>query len=518
MDNILMIISGLLLAIGGCFALSGDLHMLQQNSYYLSRYFRWLKGSLGCYALRIFWAILLCVASLNLYTFAAASALFAIVYILSAPLKQKKAIKPLVVTARVKRQFATAGIILLGLGATGAFLWKYAICLLIIFACVTPLTACIVKLINEPIEAAVRQYYISDAKRILRRHKPMTVIGITGSYGKTGTKFALARILQEKYNVAFTPASFNTPMGVVRTIREQLKPTDDIFIVEMGAKNIGDIKEICDIVHPDMGIITSVGPQHLETFKTIDNVARTKFELADAVSKKNGRVYLNVDSEPIAAKAGEYACVRYGSKDADSVISDVTSGRYGASFILTRNGEPITLQTKLLGAHNVQNLAGIVTVAIDLGVSERDIRFAVSKLDPVEHRLQLKPFINGSVLIDDAYNANPAGSLAAVDVLASFEGCRKIIVTPGLVELGDKEYQYNFDLGKKAAELLDEVILVGEKRSVPLADGARSVDGFSEERLHVVASFKDAMTLLGGMTDSSCAVLFENDLPDNYSK
>ncbi len=517
MDIVVMIISGLLLAVGGGFALSDDLHMLQQNSYYLSRYGRWLKGSLSSLIPRICWAVLLCVASLDLYALAAASVLFAIVYILSARSKQKKAIKPLVVTARVKRQFATAGIILLGC-VVGGYFWAPAIYLLIIFACLTPLTACAVKLINEPIEAAVRQYYISDAKRILRRHKPMTVIGITGSYGKTGTKFALARILQEKYNVTFTPASFNTPMGVVRTIREQLKPTDDIFIVEMGAKNIGDIKEICDIVHPDMAIITSVGPQHLETFKTIDNVARTKFELADAVRGKNGRVYLNVDSDPIAAKADRYTCVRYGSKNADSVISDVTSGRYGASFTLTRNGESITLQTKLLGAHNVQNLAGVVTVAIDLGVSERDIRFAVSKLDPVEHRLQLKPFLNGSVLIDDAYNANPAGSMAAVDVLASFDGCRKIIVTPGLVELGDKEYQYNFDLGKKAAEVCDEVILVGEKRSVPLADGARSAAGSSTGRLHVVASFKDAMTLLNSMVDSSCAVLFENDLPDNYSK
>lgn len=517
MDAILLIIAGVLLAVGGCFALSGDLHMLQQNSYYLSRYGRWLKGSLGSFVPRLCWVVVLSVASINMYVLVAASALFALVYALSAPKKQKKAIKPLVVTARVKRQFFTAAVILLGC-AVGAYFWSYAVYLSILFACVTPLTACIVKLVNEPVEAAVRQYFIADAKWILRKHKPMTVIGITGSYGKTGTKFALARILQERYNVAFTPASFNTPMGVVRTIREQLKPTDDIFIVEMGAKNIGDIKEICDIVRPDIAIITSVGPQHLETFKTLDNVARTKFELADAVRGKGGRIYLNVDSEPIAAKAGEYTCIRYGSKDADSVISDVTSGRYGASFTLTHKGESVTLQTKLLGAHNVQNLAGVVTVATDLGVSERDIRFAVSKLDPVEHRLQLKPFINGSLLIDDAYNANPAGSLAAVDVLASFDGCRKIIVTPGLVELGDKEYQYNFDLGKKAAQSCDEIVLVGEKRSIPLADGARSVEGFSEDRLHVVPTFKDAMTLLNGMTDSECAVLFENDLPDNYSK
>ncbi len=518
MDIIVTAVAAALLAVGGAFALTSDLHMLQQNSYYLSRYGRWLAGSLKSYAVRLCWLVALALASLNIFALAAIAAVFAVSYILSAPKKQKKAIKPLVVTARVKRQYATVALLYLALGAVSVFVCEYAIYLLMLFVCLTPLTVYVVKTVNEPIEASVRGFYIADAKRILRRHKPMTVIGITGSYGKTGTKFALARILQERYNVAFTPASFNTPMGVVRTIREQLKPTDEVFIVEMGAKNIGDIKEICDIVKPDMGIITSVGPQHLETFKTIENVAKTKFELADAVAKKGGRVYLNVDSAPIAEKAAEYECVRYGSGDADSVVSGVTSGRFGSSFTLTFKGEPMTLQTKLLGEHNVQNLAGVVTVARELGVSERDIRFAVGKLDPVEHRLQLKPFLKGSVLIDDAYNANPAGSIAAVEVLSSFEGCRKIIVTPGLVELGEKEYQYNFDLGKKAAQVCDEVILVGEKRSLPLADGAKSVEGFEQGRLHVVASFKDAMALLNGIVDSDCAVLFENDLPDNYSK
>lgn len=516
--DIFWIFACLFVAVGALFAVSSDLHMLQQNSYYLSRYGKWLSESCQAYWPRLCWLVVLSAASLNRYLFAAASAVFAVGMILFARFKQKRAVKPLVFTARVCRQFFTAGVFLLACGIISVTLWRPAVYVQVVLACVTPLTACLVKAVNEPLEAAVRRYYISDAKRILRQHKPMTVIGITGSYGKTSTKFALARILQEKYNVAYTPASFNTPMGVVRTIREQLKPTDDIFLVEMGAKNIGDIQEICDIVHPTIGVITSVGPQHLETFKTIDNVAKTKFELADAVCAGGNAVYLNFDSSPVRQKAAGYHHVSYGSEDADAVISNITSGRFGSSFDLTRGGRTLTLQTKLLGAHNVQNLAGAVAVAQDLGVSDRDIRFAVSKLSPVSHRLELKPFLNGSVLIDDAYNANPAGCLEAVRVLDSFEGCRKIIVTPGLVELGEREYAYNFDLGKKAAECCDEMILVGEKRSVPLADGARSVAGFDDERLHVVPSFADAMSLLQRMTDSHCAVLFENDLPDNYSK
>ena len=152
-----------------------------------------------------------------------------------------------------------------------------------------------------------------------------------------------------------------------------------------------------------------------------------------------------------------------------------------------------------------------------LVISNRDIKYAVSKLSAVSHRLELKPFINGSLLIDDAYNANPSGSIEAVNVISSFDGFRKIIVTPGLVELGDNEYKANCALGKAAAEKCDVLIFVGEKRSIPLVDGAKSVDSVKEENIHVVASFKDAMTLLRQLVNDKCVVLFENDLPDNYA-
>ena len=162
-------------------------------------------------------------------------------------------------------------------------------------------------------------------------------------------------------------------------------------------------------------------------------------------------------------------------------------------------------------------MCGAATLALDLGVSQRDIKYAASKLSAVSHRLELKPFINGSLLIDDAYNANPSGCLEAVNVISSFDGFKKIIVTPGLVELGDNEYQANFALGKAAAEKCDVLIFVGEKRSIPLVDGANSADSAEKGDVHVVASFKDAMALLRQLVDDKCVVLFENDLPDNYA-
>ena len=307
-------------------------------------------------------------------------------------------------------------------------------------------------------------------------------------------------------------------MGVVRTIREYMKPQTEIFVCEMGAKNVGDIKEICKIVHPDTGIITSVGPQHLSTFKSIENVIKTKFELADSVKKKGGVVYLSNDNKYIKEKCGEYNSVMYGTADGSKYKAEnIHCGPSGTQFDVVFDNQKISLTTKLLGMHNVLNITGAVAIAYELGVREKDIVFAVSKLEQTEHRLQLKSFIKGSVLIDDAYNSNPEGCLEAVRVLGSFDGMKKVIVTPGLVELGDKEYECNYNLGLECTKYCDEIILVGKERSKPMTDAIGTTD-FDSSHVHVVASFKDAMTLMQNMIDNNSAVLFENDLPDNYAK
>ena len=158
----------------------------------------------------------------------------------------------------------------------------------------------------KPAEKMVGQHYINDAKRKLRASGDrLTIIGVTGSYGKTSVKFYLKTLLSARFDVLVTPESFNTPMGVVRTIREQLKPSHEVFVCEMGARHVGDIKEICDIVHPSHGIITSIGPQHLETFFSMENIRKTKFELADALPA-GGKLILNGDNEEILTQAASY--------------------------------------------------------------------------------------------------------------------------------------------------------------------------------------------------------------------
>lgn len=521
----LFIISAVLLSFATLFSLTRQIHMFQLNSYFLSRYFGWLKKAFSARTV----GNLLLTALIAVFAFAMkngvllliGSCLSAAVRIPTAVSDYKHSIKKLVFTARVKRMYLTAGIVMaalcVGAALTGDIAQTVLLAVLLLLSFATPLLLVTVKIINTPAEKAVTQYYINDAKRILKAHSGLKIIGVTGSYGKTSTKYVIGRMLSEKYNVLITPGSYNTPLGVVRTVREMLKPATQVFVVEMGAKNVGDIKEICDIVHPHSGVITSVGPQHLDTFGSIENVIKTKFELADSVKERGGDIFLNTDNEYIAKKSGEYDCITYGSNDtADYHAENISYSRNGSRFDIVGNGRRIPVSTRLLGHHNVINTVSAAAVGISMGLNDSQIKYAASAVKPVEHRLELKSFIAGSVLIDDAYNANPEGCLEAVRVLGHFNGMTKIIVTPGLVELGEKEYECNYNLGAAAADVCDIIILVGEKRAVPMAKAAAD-KGFPQDKLHIVGSFSEAMTLMRSIVNSSCAVLFENDLPDNYA-
>ncbi|MGN0450947.1 MAG: Mur ligase family protein [Acutalibacteraceae bacterium] len=519
----ILLISLILAALSGLFALVRQYQMLQQNSYFPSRYLPWVKDS---YSVPLcIECIAFCLTSLLMSRRLFIPQLILLIAVFAARVfialrTQKKSIKKLVFTGRIKRLFAAAAILL------AVFICLYVIfpksptgelftILTLIFSFVSPLTALVCRMLTAPIEKLVSRWYINDAKRILREHAGLTVIGVTGSYGKTTTKFILSRILSEKYNVVATPQSFNTPMGVVRTIREKIEPQTQIFICEMGAKNVGDIKEICDIVRPKYGIITSVGEQHLETFKTVDNVFKTKFELADEVLKNGGEVFVNGDSAELIKRIDPTLYTIYGTGDFDVKAQSISYGRNGSEFTAIAAKTEIPLSSRLLGLHSVINITGAAALSLRLGVTPENIRFAVSSLKPTEHRLELKSYINGSTLIDDAYNANPEGCIEAVRVLSSFDGMKKVIVTPGLIELGAKEYDCNFALGVEAAKKCDIIILVGLNRSKPLREGAESA-GFKPESLYVVKSFKEAMGVYGKIADKNTVVLLENDLPDNY--
>lgn len=524
MSNVMLFISAVLLFLTALVTMTRQLHFLQLNSYFNSRFFDYFKDEFNMISV---WSLFGCAVIVNLALFdielltLILTVIFCAIRVFYTVYKLKTAKKGIAFTARIKRFYITAGVIFAVILLLTAFdiipsslsVFVANLCLLL-----SPFFACFINIINSPVEKAVKRYYINDAKKILKSKTDMKIIGLTGSYGKTSTKYILGRILSEKFNTVITPGSFNTPMGVVITVRNHLTPQTEVFVVEMGAKNVGDIAEICEIVHPTCGVITSVGPQHLNTFGSIENVTKTKFELADEVKKNGGKMYLNLDNEYISAKVGEYDSITYSiDGESDIVATNVKCDKNGLSFTVKYKDTSIDLTTELLGSHNVLNIMSAVGIALDMGISENDIKYAVERLQPTEHRLELKPLFNGALLIDDAYNANPSGCLEAMRVIGSFKPMKRIVVTPGLVELGEKEEECNKALGMAAAENADVIILVGEKRSIPIKEGVLA-KGFPQENLYIAKTFNDAVEIFRPMCDKDTVVIFENDLPDNYAK
>lgn len=466
-------------------------------------------------------------------------------------LKEMNSKKPLVFTARVKRMMAT--IILISVlmimapfifdifardvsgyvnpaPLNGFLLW------LVGSQIFMNMIACV---INSPIEKAVNNYYLNDAKRILAENPDLTIIGVTGSYGKTSVKFYLETLLRIKYSVLVTPESYNTPMGIVKTIRGRLKRSHEIFVCEMGARYVGEIKEDCDIVHPMHGIITSIGPQHLDTFESIENIKKTKFELADSLPE-GGKLLLNGDNEyineyldllkssgeklhaaysdPVMYHAGDSA---YGE---ESEKEDTKLGYYASDIKLTSRGTEFTANApdgescaydmKLVGAHNIINVMGALAMAHELGIPLADLRIPVRRLQPAQHRMEMKEQA-GATIIDDAYNSNPIGSKAAVETLAMFDGLR-ILITPGMVELGKDEAEYNRKLGTYAASCCDFALLVGRRNRDAIRGGLLG-EGFPEDKCLEFDKVEDAIEYAYGIkSDNHKYILLENDLPDNY--
>jgi UDP-N-acetylmuramoyl-tripeptide--D-alanyl-D-alanine ligase len=420
----------------------------------------------------------------------------------------KKAKKPLVYTPRVLRMLVTS---LLVFGTAEIIIWWNFSFTLLAFA-LLPLALflpIIANIINSPIEKLNNLRYINDAKRIINNSPNLVTIGITGSYGKTSTKFFLHKLLSVKFNTLMTPESFNTTLGVVKTIRNELKATHEIFICEMGLKWRGDIKEICEIVKPKHSILTSIGPQHLETMKTLQNIIDEKFEVVNCID--DGMVFLNYDNEHIKARKLEKNIVRYGliEGEKDYLASDISVSENGTAF--TVNG--IRFETRLLGAHNVQNITGAIACAHKMGIELQALIRPVRQLEPVPHRLQI---INrgADIIIDDAFNSNPVGANAALDVLKMFGGLR-FLVTPGMVELGEREFELNKAFGFHAAGCCDYAVLIGEKQAVPIKSGLLE-NSFPEEKIQVFKTLNEGLEFVDGISSEQKVILLENDLPDNY--
>lgn len=451
-------------------------------------------------------------------------------YLFGKIFSEKKAKKAFVLTARIKRFYIVAFIVLTAVCLLCSYIvrscftaadmkQRAAELFTVIFPVFLPLWIALAGLAAWPFEKGISELYFRDAQKILKSRDDLIKIGITGSWGKTSVKFILGTILEEKYHTLVTPASFNTPMGVTKVIRMKLEPGHRVFVAEMGARHVGDIKELCRLVHPEYGILTSVGPQHLDTFKTLERIIKTKYELMDALPE-NGVCFFTDDHqicrELYLKTQKEKHITGLDSSFDDVWAENITYSSEGSAFDLCTKDTAVRCTTQLLGELNIRNILLCASVCFRLGMTEEQIARGIGKIKPIEHRLQLIRNPGGMSVIDDAFNSNILGAKQAFQVLRSFSG-KRIVVTPGMVELGEKEYEMNREFGEAMAECCDTAILVGKKRSEAIKEGL-SVKSFPADSVYVVSSLEEATNVLQQIVRPGDTVLFENDLPDNYTE
>lgn len=430
----------------------------------------------------------------------------------------KSYIKPLVYTTRVKRTLALFLVLdFLLIGGLGFVIKAPLLGIIAIYA--PYLLMYIVAFLMLPFEKMIKNRYINEARNILSSMDELKIVGITGSFGKTSVKNIVHGILDESFYSLMTPASYNTPMGITRTIREYLKPIHEVFVCEMGADHVGEITYLMQFVKPQYGVVTSIGPQHLNTFKSMENIVHEKMQAIELLPS-DGVGILNIDNEYIANYPLSNHCrlvkvAIHNQEGADYVASDIVFNKRGSSFKVIKDGESYGYETSLLGEHNVMNILIAIAIAHEMGVPMAKTVPAVKTLKQVEHRLELKQ-INGYTFIDNAFNSNPVSSKHSLDVLKMMDG-ERVIITPGLIDLGSKEYAYNKEFGRYMLGCVDLVLLVGPKQTQPIVDGLVEV-GFDQAKIIVFNSVKEAFDYVYTTLPNTATILLENDLPDAFSK
>lgn len=509
-----------------------SLHMLQQNRYNRGyRYIKWILKNFKDNFINFNLLFLIFVLTNITETLNNVSPyLFSIIYVFIAytfinERKKEYTKLPLKYTSRIKRIMVTETIIYLVpiIIMSITFDEKYLSIYYLILGFLQYINLFIVlvsNVINRPVEKLVGEFFKQKAMKKLNSMTNMEVIGITGSYGKTSTKNVVNDILNVKYNVYKTPANYNTPFGLMITINEYLDKYNDYFIAEMGACKVGEIKELCDLVHPKYGILTRVGLAHLETFGSEENIQKTKFELIESLPSDGLGILNGDDEKQLSYKIKndvEIKWIGIDNKKVDTYAKDLELTNKGTKFKVVFKGDDkeYEFETKLLGRANIYNLLAGITLGKHLKISIRDLQKAVKMVKPVEHRLSMGKYYDIN-LIDDAYNSNPMGCKMALEVLKMMPG-KHIVVTPGMIEVGKKEYEVNKEFGKQIAHSTDEVILIGEEKTKPIYEGLIE-EKFPKKNIHVLNDVMDAFPLMLKLKGEETYALLENDLPDSFNE
>ncbi len=501
------------------------LHIFQQDEYDARRFGHWLFSE-ATFDKKLSAALLLLIiaartTSINatVLDIALGVAFIAFAAVETDPRSEAK--KKLVLTERATRILGVAFLLILIAACLALMLggrwWWIAIVQLI------PFTLIAGNWMLSPYEKRIQDGFRTRAEARLREVNA-TVIGITGSFGKTSVKHILGHVLQLNTSALFTPGSVNTVMGITRIINERLDDGCKYFIVEMGAYGKGSIKRLCRFTPPDHGILTSIGAAHYERFRDLETVAEAKFELATAVKAHDGKMVIDEQIlERAHAKSrvdrDRASFIIVGESDqADIRILSIEQTANGLAVELDEGGTAINLFAPLFGIHHGRNMVLSYALARTLGIDADRITTALRSTPQIQHRLEVKPQPSGVIYLDDAYNANPAGFANALDlmqVLRAGDG-RRILITPGVAELGQKHDEAHRELGRKAAQATDIAVVIKPERIPTFIEGLHA--GSPPPKIVVFEHFVEARAWLDQNARPGDVVLVENDLPDLYER
>jgi len=525
------VLTGVLLAAFAAFAVRRSLtylHIFQQEEYDGPRFLHWLAGrrafDVKASALLLVTGLAALPAGETLALAAwgvAAAGLLGLAWVEADPLKAAK--KKLALTTRARRILYLA-LALLALLALAFALAGLPLPAWVLAVQAVPLALVAGNALLMPYENRVQKRFWTEAHQKLEQLAP-TIIGITGSYGKTSVKHILGHVLHSHVPTLITPGSVNTPMGIARIVREQMTAAHRLFVCEMGAYGIGSVARLCDLAPPDIAVVTAVGAAHYERFKSLETVAQAKSELPSrALMKPDGFCIIAeqvLEFAPfrdlVAANRDRFTIVGSGPA-ADLTVGDITLDADGLAVAIRWQGRDRVLRVPLYGRHHGLNVALAFAVASRLGMDGDDIALALTSTPQVSHRLQVKKQAGGWLLIDDAYNSNPAGFASALNTLSLLrqgQG-RRILVTPGMVELGAAHDEEHRRIGTLAATHVDVLLPVIPARITALVDAYRA--GNPAGTVIPCDSFAQAQDWLGGNVAVGDVVLLENDLPDLYER
>ena len=515
-----------------------SLHMLQSNLYNENnRYLKWvIKNKKELVTIEFVNLILLIIGVVFLYKYIDFS--YVLLFLVSVIniivginlLNKQKSIqtkKPLVITKRIKRLIFTNNILYIipiiilminHYNLRVVIICSLIICIMTLLNYFVVFISCI---INMPVEKLVYLHYKRMAQNKLNSINGLKIIGITGSYGKTSSKNILSDILNIKYNALATPKNLNTYNGLIMTVNNHMDKFCEIFIAEMGAYVKGEIAGLCKLVRPKYGILTKIGTAHLESFGSEQNIIDGKFELIESLPSDGFGILNGDDPKQVNYKLKnnvKIIWVGIDNPDVDVRATNIKCNSKGTSFDVVFKGDDneYHFETRLLGKHNVYNILEAIACGKEFGIDILDLIKAVKGVKTIEHRLELKKVSNFH-MIDDAYNSNPEGAKRALEVLSMMDGL-KVVVTPGMIELGDREDELNKEFGKQISKVADYVVLIGEVKTKSIKEGLLE-SSFDKEKIIVFNDVREAFPFISGLVNNKeVYALFENDLPDTYNE